>query len=918
MRGKGFEPRKSHAYRPLSLKRRAWLTVGAVVLGGAGAVTVAIANPDADPAQDGLQPRRAEVHALAFKGTGSTKRDLPRTGTEPFSLVGVTWADPDAEIDGTAEVRTRSRETGEWGKWLEVHLDQHLAEKRDAKAKLPGMSEPLWVGASDGVEARILKADGTSTAGLPKGLELTLVDPGVTAKEAKAPGADAQTAAYAVEATETPAATPTPTPSDPATETAVPTPTDSATATESATAMPTDTATATESATATPSPTPTVPTAPPSTVTRPPMTLRAGWGPEKSLATNYSDPEYIEKVQAVFVHHTVDSNNYSCAESPAIIRATYAYHVTPRPDEKYDGWKDIGYNFLVDKCGQIFEGREGGVDLPVLGAHTYGFNSYSTGIALLGDFESGKPTQAALDSAARVAAWKLGQYGVSPTGTVTLEAAADTGKYARGQKATLNTVSGHRDGFATVCPGANLYSKLPAIRKFAVGPGRNSAIPTTDVNRDGITDLAVGTPKVASGDGTITVLPGSTDGPVAGARRTLNQNSPGVPGSSEGDDRFGSSSAYGDVNGDGFADLVVGAPGENGTSTQVNTGAVTVMYGPGLTTGTSYWTNTATRTSGEALGATVATGDFNADGRSDVFSVAPGKPGRWWAWDSKTGAAKNGYLNTAAYTGAVSYASAASGDFNRDGYADVAVSYRDPAGAGRLLWLKGSSTGLQRVGILTARGGRSLASGDINGDGYTDLAVGLPSATESGHTAKGGAVSAVFGSPTGLTSTGAKTVHQDTAGVPGGGETGDDLGASVSVGDVNLDGYGDILAGQPGEDLTRSGVSYANAGQSVLLLGTSTGPTGTGSVAYSQDTSGVPGAAEANDRFGSAVSLTDLSGFTRADLAIGADGEDAGNGTVLQLDNSSTNGVVASSGIYYSTTPLGAPTGAAIGKVLNP
>ncbi|MBT2489971.1 FG-GAP repeat protein [Streptomyces sp. ISL-96] len=908
------------------MKRRAWLTVGAVVLGGAGAVTVAIANPDADPAQDGLKPRKAEVHSLTFKGTGTEKRELPRTGTDPFSLVGVTWADPDAEIDGEAEVRTRNRETGEWGKWLEVHLDQHLAEKRDAKAKLPGMSEPLWVGPSDAVEARIVRADGTATAGLPKGLELTLVDPGVTAKEAKAPGADAQSAAFAAEET----ATPTPTDSPTETATTVPTtepePTDtateSATPTDTATATPTDTATPTgtptDTATPTPTPTPTVPTAPPSTVTRPPMTLRAAWGPDKSLATNYSDPEYIDKVQAVFIHHTVDSNNYSCAESPAMIRAIYAYHVTPRSG--YDGWKDIGYNFLVDKCGQIFEGREGGADLPVLGAHTFGFNSYSTGIALLGNFETGKPTQAALDSAARVAAWKLGQYGVSPTGTVTLEAAADTGKYKKGQMATLNTISGHRDGFATACPGANLYSKLPAIRKFASGAGRNSAIPTTDFNRDGITDLAVGTPKVASGDGTITVLPGSTDGPVADAasRRSLNQNSPGVPGSSEGDDRFGSSSAYGDVNGDGFADLVVGAPGENGTSTQTNIGSVTVMYGPGLTSGTSYWTAEATRTAGEALGATVATGDFNADGKSDVFSVAPGKPGRWWAWDSKTGAAKNGYLNTAAYTGSVSYASAASGDFNRDGYADVAVSYRDPAGAGRLLWLKGSSSGLQRVGILTAKGGRSLASGDINGDGYTDLAVGQPSATESGHTAKGGAVSAVFGSSTGLTSTGVKTVHQDTTSVPGGGETGDDLGASVSIGDVNLDGYGDILAGLPGEDLTRSGVSYANAGQTLLLLGTSTGPTGTGSVAYSQDTSGVPGAAEANDRFGSAVSLTDLSGYTRADLAIGADGEDTNNGTVLQLDNSSTSGVVNSSGIYYGRTSLGAPAGVNIGKVLNP
>ncbi|MGR8008757.1 FG-GAP-like repeat-containing protein [Streptomyces hypolithicus] len=909
------------------MKRRAWLTVGAVVLGGAGVVTVAVANPEADPAQDGLKPRKAKVHSLTFKGSGSEKRDVARTGTEPFSLVGVTWADPDAEIDGKAEVRTRDRETGEWGDWLEVHLDQHLAEERDAEAKLPGMSEPLWVGPSDAVEGRVLRADGTSSAGLPKGLELTLVDPGVTAKEAKAPGADAQSAAFSVDESATPTTQPTPDESVTASETASSTPTPTDTATESASATPTDTAPPTDTATPTgtptttpsptPTPTPTVPTAPPSTVTRPPMTPRTSWGPDKSLAANYSDPEYIEKVQAVFVHHTVDSNNYSCSESPAMVRAIYAYQVTPRAG--YEGWKDIGYNFLVDKCGRIFEGREGGADLPVLGAHTYGFNSYSTGVALLGNFETAKPTQPALDSVARVAAWKLGQYGVSATGTVTLTAAADTGKYKTGEKATLNTISGHRDGFATICPGATLYSKLPAIRKFASGAGRNSAIPTTDFNRDGITDLVVGTPKVASSDGSVHILPGGSDGPVAAARRTLNQGSPGVPGTSESDDRFGSSSAYGDLNGDGFADLIVGAPGENGATGQANTGSVTALYGPGFASGKSYWTPSSTRTASEALGTAVASGDFNADGMSDVFSVAPGAPGRWYAWDSASGAAKSDYLNTAtSYTTAVSYAAATSGDFNRDGYADVAVSFRDTAGKGRVLWLKGSSTGLQRVDMLPTPGGRSLASGDLNGDGYTDLAVGQPSATESGHTAKGGAVTAVFGSSAGLTSAGTKTVHQDTTSVPGTGETGDDMGASVSVGDVDLDGYADILTGLPGENLTRSDVSYVNAGATLLLRSTSTGPTGTGAATYSQDTSGVPGAAETEDRFGSAVSLTDLSGYGRADLAIGADGEDSGNGTVLQLDNSSTSSVVTSSGVYYGTTALGTPAAAAVGKVLNP
>ncbi|NEE56010.1 N-acetylmuramoyl-L-alanine amidase, partial [Streptomyces sp. SID8455] len=86
----------------------------------------------------------------------------------------------------------------------------------------------------------------------------------------------------------------------------------------------------------------------------------------------------MEKVKAVFVHHTTQTNSYSCADSPAMVRALHTYHV------KSNGWKDLGYNFVVDKCGTIFEGRKGGVDRAVMGAHTYGFNRDTAGIAVMG------------------------------------------------------------------------------------------------------------------------------------------------------------------------------------------------------------------------------------------------------------------------------------------------------------------------------------------------------------------------------------------------------------------------------------------------------------------------------------------------------------------------------------------------------
>ncbi|MGW4824202.1 peptidoglycan recognition protein family protein [Streptomyces sp. NPDC004227] len=463
--------------------RYIWGTAAVVAAGIVGGLLLSTGSdqsgngPDADgkPGPVRSQALTAELPTTEH----GTKATLKQQETEPFSMLGITWSDPSSRIEGTIEARTRAVGSGQWSDWL--RLDGGGGQGEAAARR--GGTEPAWVGPSDGVEVRVTAGGGTSDR-LPAGLRLDMIDPG---KGGGSGTGAMEPAAYDVDAPDDPSPSPDSTdvvePEDPSPQEAPagddPTtePAESETPAESTppSRPPSSSVPASQPPSTTPSPSTTAPAGPPSTAPRPTTVSRAGWGADESISPEA--PDYLPggKIKAVVVHHTAESNNYTCADAPAVVRGIYAYHV------KQLGWKDLGYNFVVDKCGTVYEGRKGGVDRPVMGAHAYGFNSETAGISVLGTYTDVAPSDAALTSVARIAAWKLGQYGVDPTGTTTLTA-GDSGRsyagksWSKGGKLSLPTIHGHRDNFNTQCPGNAYYAKLPTLRAWAAGPVTGLAI----------------------------------------------------------------------------------------------------------------------------------------------------------------------------------------------------------------------------------------------------------------------------------------------------------------------------------------------------------------------------------------------------------------------------------------------------------
>ncbi|MFB6814133.1 FG-GAP-like repeat-containing protein [Streptomyces sp. NPDC056347] len=475
---------------------------------------------------------------------------------------------------------------------------------------------------------------------------------------------------------------------------------------------------------------------------------------------------------------------------------------------------------------------------------------------------------------------------------------------------------------------------LPAAQattpdRATASPGRAATAPAPareDFNGDGFPDLAFtapgGTVDGKAKAGYVGVVYGSKNGLQTSTKQVFSQNSPGIPDDAEAGDAFGSSTASADLDKDGYTDLVIGASGEqNGTFRKA--GSLTVVWGgpQGLSGG-------ATLLSGDeefaGIGTRTAVGDFNGDGATDVVTLQGSNIHLLSGPFGRDGGAAS--ARVIRDMDDLRYTDIAAGDFNGDGRDDLASAVHDgdEYDARRILVHQGGAGGLadtpttvKRPDGYSLQGGETIAAGHINGDKYADIVVGrIVEGYDSDidyPRALGGMITYVPGGASGPQGTKAKVFNQDSAGVPGVAEVHDEFGASLSVGDMNGDGFGDIAVGVPGEDI----VKKKDAGSVLVLPGTASGPTGAGTIGFNQDTADVPGVAEAGDLFGGAAKLVDANHDGRAELAVGAPGENAGDGS-LWVFPSSAKGPTAKGSFTFGHGTLGTVAkAAALGTSFN-
>jgi hypothetical protein len=375
-------------------------------------------------AQTAPEARELAVTALPAEDTEKVAALTAPAETIDFVVAGVTWDVQDA--GQVTEVSVRVREDGTWTDWSSLEI--HGGDERPGADRTG--TEPLVSNGADAVQARVSTVDGE----VPQGLQVDIINPGVAETDGKlnpgspapseAPQAEEPTAAQASAASSSPA--------------------EFAPAVHRQQGMLTGTATAQTVANQ-------------SDVLKPALVTRAQWGANESVVQDYGRP--ATQLKAMYIHHTAGSNTYTQAQAYGQIRGIFNYHAVSLQ------WGDIGYQFLVDKFGTIYQGRRGSIDAPVQGAQAGGFNTDTIGVSAMGNYDVVRPPAVMVDAIERVLAWQAHRYGVNPKGTTVLTSAGGgTARYAAGRTVRVNTILGHRDTNLTACPGQYLYPLLGSIR----------------------------------------------------------------------------------------------------------------------------------------------------------------------------------------------------------------------------------------------------------------------------------------------------------------------------------------------------------------------------------------------------------------------------------------------------------------------